>query len=901
MAGGYPRFPHTRVNQDTTLPPTGTGESAPVTFLFSDIEGSTRLWEQEPERMRVALARHDAITRAAVEAHGGTVVKMTGDGVHAAFDDPVDALSAVLDIQLALAQPDTDGGLHLNLRTGLHLGADERRDNDFFGPAVNRAARIMSAAHGGQILLSQAVAEQIGAALPSGVLLRDLGTVRLRDLARAEQVFQIVHPQLRADFPPLRSLEATPNNLAQQLNSFIDRELQMAEVKSLLASNRLVTLLGVGGIGKSRLSVQLAAEVLDDYVDGVWLVELAPVADPQLVTQAAATTLGVRETSGRPVLDALVKFVRDRSLLVILDNCEHVLHAAAELAKRLLQAGPRLKVLATSRDHLQIAGEVVYHLPTLAAPSSAGSAGAIAPESVAQHAAVQLFVDRTRAAQPAFRVTAENAAAVADICQRLDGIPLALELAAARTRALSVESIAARLNDRFRLLVTRDQTVLPRQRTLRALIDWSYDLLNEHERAMFARLSSFSGGFTLDAAEAVGAGDGIDPRDVLDLLARLVEKSLVAMEADSGRYRMLETVRAYAEERLGELGEEEPTRARHLRHFVAFAEQARPKLRGPEQGVWLRRIDSERENVLGALAFCEGADSRIESHWSLLDALRPYWINRGLLTLGRDLYVRLLARGGLADAMRCRALFGLGQLCYFMGDHLQARAHLGECLGLARAIDDAVVGAAVLQPLGMACLAGKDYVRARLHLSKAVELARGLDNKVELAAALSNVAMLHRLEGRLGDAEAAYGEALALARDVGHHDFVAALLLNLAIVAIERNALADARVLLRQGFAIARQTGSKPATQSTMEVCAGLAAAQTQWTQAARFYGMAETQQLSSGSQRDPADAAFLVPRVDLARSSIGEAQFAGAMAAGQALGIETALAEISAWLDKDG
>ncbi len=482
-----------------------TEPAPPTTFLFSDIEGSTRLWEQEPQRMQSALARHDALSRAAVEGHHGRVVKMTGDGLHAAFADPVDALLAMLEMQQALAERDAANDLELRIRCGLHLGAEQRRDGDFFGRAVNRAARIMSAAHGGQMLLSQAVAERVEQRLPGDVSLRDLGSVRLRDLETPEHVYQVVHAKLRADFPALRSLEATPNNLSQHLNSFVGRERELAETRKLLASTRLLTLLGVGGIGKSRLSTQLAAEVLDDYADGVWFVELAPLSDPAMVAQAVASVLGVVEDAGRPIVEALVKFVRDRNLLVVLDNCEHLVHACADLAKKLLQAGANLRIVASSRTYLQIAGETTYQVPTLSVPDPKRESR---PEQLAEHEAVRLFIDRASSLQPSFRLNAQNAAAIADVCHRLDGIPLAIELAAARTRALSVEAIAARLNDRFRLLVTGDQTVLPRQRTLRALIDWSFDLLSEAERMLLLRLSVFAGGWTLEAAEAVGAGEG---------------------------------------------------------------------------------------------------------------------------------------------------------------------------------------------------------------------------------------------------------------------------------------------------------------------------------------------------------------------------------------------------------
>jgi len=876
--------------------PNVTNGLAAVTFVFSDIEGSTRLWEQEPELMRSALARHDALSRAAVERHRGALVKMTGDGVHAAFDDPLDALGAVLDIQLAMTAPDPASGLALRVRAGLHRGAPERRDNDFYGLAVNRAARIMSAAHGGQILLSQAVAEQLRERLPAGVSLRDLGPVRLRDLASAERVYQVMHPQLRADFPALRSLEATPNNLAQQLNSFIGRERELAEIRQLLVANRLVTLLGVGGIGKSRLSVQLGAEVLDEFADGVWIVELAPRSDPRMVAQAAASVLGVKETAGRPVSDALGSFVRDRHMLLILDNCEHLLEASAALAKHLLQAGPKLKVLATSRDVLQLAGEAVYHVPTLSAPDAQQT---IAPDALKQHAAVRLFVDRTQAAQPSFRLTSANAAAVAEICRRLDGIPLALELAAARTRALAVEAIAARLGDRFRLLVTGDKTVLPRQRTLRALIDWSFELLSDPERALFQRLSVFAGGFTLEAAEIVCGSDVLAPADVLDLLTRLVEKSLVVMDVGGARYRMLETVREYARGKLDGSGDAHGVSERHLRFFVEFAERARPALNGPEQGTWLRRLDLERENVLAANAWSQSDARDVQRQWRLVEALRLYWINRGLLTLGLELNVNLLTRADrpLAAGHRCRTLFGAGQICYLMGNYRQARTYLSECLERARAGGDAKVAAGVLQPLGMAYLGEQDFGSARWHLESALSLARELGDPWEVAAALNAVAMLRRLEGRLDAAQSLYAEALGLARQVGHQEYVASFLLNLAMVAIDRHAVEQANEMLKEVVAIAAEVDSKPVVQSALEVCAGLASARQDWTHAAGFFGMAETRREQTGLSRDPADEAFLAPRMARVKEALGTQEFAQIMASGHGLPSAEALRRAGSWL----
>lgn len=876
-------------------------EPAAITYLFTDIEGSTRLWEDAPERMRIALARHDTICHAAVARHRGTIVKTTGDGVHAAFERACDAVAAAVDMQLALAVPEAGDGLALRIRCGLHCGVDERRDGDFYGRAVNRAARIMSAAHGGQILVSQAVADAVGAGAPPGVSLRDLGAVRLRDLAAPERVYQVLHPRLRAEFPALRSLEATPNNLAQQLNSFVGRGRELADVRRMLAASRLVTLLGMGGIGKSRLSVQLGAEVLDEYPDGVWLIELAPLADPQFVPQAVASVLGVKEEAGGTVLDALLKFVRDRTLLIILDNCEHVVAACADLAKRLLQSAAKAKILATSRDALQIAGEAVFQLAPLAAPDP--RALATSAEALAHSDAVRLFVDRARAAQPAFRLTAGNARTVATICHQLDGIPLALELAAARTRALSVEAIAARLNERFRLLVTGDRTVLPRQRTLRALIDWSYDLLAPPERTLFARLSVFAGGWTLEAAEAVGAGDGIDAADVLDLLARLVEKSLVIADIDSGRYRMLETVRQYAHEKLDEAGGVGAARERHLAYYVGFADAARTELAGPSQDVWLERLDRDLDNVLAAHAWCDRAAGGAEPGLRLVSSIKFYLLTRGFLALGERLAIEALARpqAQASGLWRCRGLAAAGQFYFYRGQYREARRYLAESLAVAREMGDPTRVASALQPLGMACLGDGDLRSARAHLEEAVELSVRHSNERTLAAVLNALAQLCRVEGRVDEAQALCDRVLAAVRALGDRDSIAIALLNKAMLAISRGATAGVTNMLVEVLDIAIAIGSKPVGQSALEVTSAYACLRGDAATAARFFGAAEAQAQKTGLRRDPADDAFLRPIVLRIRSALGDAAYADAEQLGRTLAYEEAMDAARDWLGAAG
>ena len=851
------------------------------TYLFTDIEGSTRMWEEDPQRMRPALARHDAIARSTVEKYRGRVVKMRGDGLHATFADPLDALRASLELQHALTDPEATAGLALNVRCGLHAGVDERRDNDFYGTAVNRAARITSVAHGGQVLLSQTVAALVGERLPGGVALRDLGSVRLRDLALPERVFQLLHADLRRDFPALRSLEETPNNLPRPLTSFIGREAELAHIKELLARSRLLTLLGVGGIGKTRLSLQVAADVIDHFPDGVWFVELATLHDPQLVPQAVASALGVKEAAGRPVLEALLRFLSNRRLLLVLDNCEHLLQACAELAKQALQGTAHLTVLASSREPLRLAGETAYQVPALA-----------------QSEAASLFIDRASAAQPGFQASGDIAQSIASVCGRLDGIPLAIELAAARVRTFPVQKIAARLDDRFRLLTRGDRTALPRQQTLRALIDWSYELLSEDERAVLRRLAVFAGGFTLEAAEAACAFGAVDNAQVLEHVTQLAEKSLVVVET-AERYRLLETVRQYSLERLDESHEADAARSRHLAYYVALAAKARPGLAGPRQGEWLNRLDLERENLLAAHAWCDRSAEGTELGLKLANLVKPYWLNRGLLGLGHRVTVEALARGG-AEARtfaRCRGLFDAGQISYYMGRYGEAQKYLEESLAIARHIGDKRRVAVVFQPLGMAYLGQGDLATARRYLEEALVSAETLGEPREIAAALNALGQLCRVEGDLDAAGPLNERFLAIARELQDHEIIAIGLLNLAMVAIGRGAGERAGRLLLEALAIAEEIGSKAAGQSVLEVAAGLAAAQQEPERAARFYGAAEAQAAQSGLHRDPADDVFLEPLVAKAQAALGTAIFAAAEDAGRTLPYDAAIADARGWL----
>src|SRR5215218_2543278 len=579
-----------------SVPPTGT-----VTFLFTDIEGSTGLWERDSSAMQAALARHEEILHSAIGAHRGYVFKTVGDAFCAAFPTAPEALEAALYAQRALFAEEWPKEIgQLRVRMALHTGAAEARGGDYFGPPLNRVARLLSAAQGGQVLFSVATQELVRDQLPTGAELRDLGEHRLKDLIRPEWIFQLVARGLPAEFPPLRTLEGRLNNLPLQVTPLVGRERVVDEVRRRLLRPelRLLTLSGPGGIGKTRLALQAAAELLDEFQDGVFFVPLATVTDPQLVVSAVMGTLGVREVGDLSLVETLKRYLRDKQMLLVLDNFEQVL-AAAPVVTELLEA-PRLKVLTTSRTALRLYGEQEYAVPPLAVPDTGRLPE---PEALSHYDAVKLFIERAEAAKADFSITNENAPAVAEICARLDGLPLAIELAAARVKLLPPRAMLGRLGRRLKLLSGGARDLPERQRTLRGAIEWSHTLLEEGEKTLFARLAIFSGGRTLEAIEAVCDAQGDLPMDAFDGVSSLVDKSLLRQEEGpegEPRFMMLETIHEYAREKLRESGEAEEIGHAHARHFLGLAEEA--ELTGPEQAWWLERLEAEHDNLRTTLA-----------------------------------------------------------------------------------------------------------------------------------------------------------------------------------------------------------------------------------------------------------------------------------------------------------
>ena len=637
-----------------------------VTLLLADVEGSTRLWEEEPETMTEAVARLDAVVAEVMGRHGGArpVEQGEGDSFVAAFARASDAVAAALDLQLAKTAP-------IRLRIGIHTGEVQLRDEgNYIGPAINRAARLRDMAHGGQIVLSQATADLVVDRLSEHASLRDLGVHRMRDLTRPERVHQLCHPELRSEFPPLRSLDAYPNNLPVQVTTFIGRQAELAELRSLLADTRLLTLTGAGGSGKTRLALQLAADVMTHHADGAWWVDLASVGDGQLVAPTTARTLGFPDEVGRTAIETMERHLVGRRLLVVIDNCEHLIAECASLADQLLHRCDGVAIVATSREPLAIAGETAYRVPSL---SLAGGAGQTSE-------AVELFVDRARRARPGFELTDDNSHVVAEICRRLDGLPLALELAAARLRAFSPQQIADLLEDRFGALAAGSRTALPRQQTLRASVEWSYQLLTDAERVVFRRMAVFAGTFTLDAAVAVGGSDPLEPHHVYDLLALLVDKSLVVFDEanEPPRYRLLEIIRQYALERVAELGEEAAMCRAHRAFFRRSASRL-PMLISRDQG---DQILLDLDNFRAAMRWSL-ANDEVEAAVAIVNALAPIWV-RGRTTEGRSWYDLILPRAAALDpATRARVL-GLSSNLDVLAQDPAAVAKAEDCVALAR-------------------------------------------------------------------------------------------------------------------------------------------------------------------------------------------------------------------------
>jgi predicted ATPase/class 3 adenylate cyclase len=816
--------------------PTGT-----LTFLFTDIEGSTKLWEQDSSSMQVALARHEEVLRSAIEERGGYVFKTVGDAFCCAFPTAPDALEAALETQRRLLSSEWEESGPLRVRMALHTGAAEERDGDYFGPPVNRVARLLSAAHGGQVLLSLPTQELVRDQLPWGTSLRDLGEHRLKDLFRPERVFQLLALGLPSEFPPLRTLDAYRNNLPLQPTPLVGREKEVAEVCERLSRPevRLLTLTGAGGAGKTRLGLQAAAELTEGFEDGAFFVSLAAIRDLELVVSAVAGTLGVKEAGGQPLLESLEDHLGEKHILLMLDNFEQVLEAAP-MVTELLSAAPYLKVLATSRIPLRLYGEHEYSVPPLALPDPERPPPV---ERLTHYEAVRLFVERAQAAKADFSVTNENAPAVAEICHRLDGLPLAIELAAARIKLLTPQAMLARLGNRLKLLTGGARDLPERQRTLRSAIEWSYGLLDGGEKVLFARLAVFSGGCTLEAVEAICDAEGDLPVEVLDGVESLVDKSLLRQKEGVGgepRLVMLETIHEYAREKLEDNGEVETIKRAHAYYFLTLAEEAAPKLTTAEQEAWLERLETEHDNLRAALSRSLGRNDA-DLALRLGGALWRFWFVRGYLSEGLRWLEEVLDLGGGVTALRAEVLNGAGDLVWSQGNYVRAKELYEESLALSRQLGDKRDIAVALENLGSVARNWGDYATARSLFEEALPLRRELGDKWGLAESLFLWGAAATFQGDYATARPLLEEALVLYRETGEQRGIGEALGVLGLLTASQDDYGAAGNLIEEAKAVMKRLGYRRGVGKVLGAHGDLALEQRDYELAYALYEEALT------------------------------------------------------------
>ncbi len=824
--------------------------SGTVTLLFTDIEGSTRHWEERRQAMADALRRHDELVRAAIEENGGYVFKAVGDEFCAAFWRASDGIAAAIALQRALAGEDWSSIGGLAVRMALHSGATDERQGDYFGPAVNRVARLLAVCHGGQVVTSAATAQLLRGMMTEHTELLDLGEHRLKDLADPERVWQLVAPGLAETFPPLRSLDSFPNNLPRQRTALIGRDDVVAEVKALMADSALVTLTGTGGVGKTRVALQVGADLLDGFADGVWLVEFAPLDDPSLAASTIASALGVAEQPGRPAFETLLHYLKRKRLLLILDNCEHLVGEIARISNAILRDCPQVRLLATTREPLRIEGEKVYAMPSLAVPLPGAS---LTAQEALHYGGIALFVQRAEGSDAKFQLTDKDASTIGEICRRLDGIALAIELAAARVKVLAPRQLARKLDERLSLLAGGSRTALPRHQTMRALIEWSYDLLSPKEQRLFGRLSIFTGGWALDEVSPVcgdldaTVGDAIESWEALDLLASLVDKSLVQPEfsANGTRYRLLESTREYAREKLLESGEHEAVAGAHARAYLELAQRIDDMHERTPRRDLHELIEPERENWRSAVdwALLKRGDFVLGQHlvatlgygsWWLLAATEWLrWLRAAREGADENTPPNVCARLDLAEASRNAALYQFKETQAAAERALGQYKNLGDPLGVARAqhmVGNSLVvlgktkeGEELLEAaltvfrrleahrgvsLALICLASArvrvgDLAAARVLCAEAVSSSKLIDGE---HGAPEYKGFLAELEFQVGDVEAALrvaAQALEAFRELNQRDHVVQALCNMAAYSIALDRFVEARTQAREALALA--------------------------------------------------------------------------------------------------
>jgi predicted ATPase/class 3 adenylate cyclase len=901
-----------------------------LTFLFTDIEGSTALLRRLGEGVYAqVLADHHSVIRSGLTAHGGEEVDTQGDAFFAVFSSPRACVAAVVEMQRALEAHRWPGGEQVRVRMGVHTGEAAKTATGLVGLDVHRAARVAAVAYGGQVLLSETAAALVRDALPPGVALRDLGVHRLKDLGRPEQIFQLDTLGLRARFPPLRSLgnPELPNNLPAQLATFVGRERELAEVRALVGSSRLVTLTGAGGSGKTRLGLQVAAELLDGSGDGVWLVELAAMTDEDAVAPAICQALGIATQPGRPVPETLLDALAPQDVLIVLDNCEHLIGACAKTADAIARHCPRVHLVATSREPLGIGGETIYRVPPLSL-AALGDASTLAPGS---SDAVALFAERAKEQGVNLPVDEESGRLVVSICARLDGMPLAIELAAARLRSLSLDALHDRLDQRFRLLTGGSRTAPDRQQTLEATVDWSYSLLNGAEQLLLRRLPVFAESFDLDAAEAVCGFGAIEAFEVTGLLGSLVDKSLVVAEPTGGavRYRLLETIRQFAADRLAETGGAESAAAvAHSEHFLAVAETAAPHLVGPDQGSWFARLDTEQADLRRAEHYAAGQPDGTTRVLRFGAALRLYWMSRSRHEEALSLLTPVLERpdARTEPGLYGQALVTAAQLAQF--HDMAAARQLGErAVEFARQQRDGHLLSDSLMILSSAYLFAGEPERGFPLAQESVQYARQIGDDVSLGGSLMvyltfadriaparygqllaeaivctersgdrfAACLLHNNAGshalRAGDIPAARAhleQAAQAMEEIGLTSHFVPI--NLAWVVREEGDLPGARSRFEKALRVSRRSGDRSGLAYASLGLACLTADAGDWHRAGQLNGIAQALLDRTGESWQEPEAHYRQDSLGKVRSTLGEEQFEHAYTQGKTFSLDQAL-----------
>lgn len=904
-------------------------QTGTVTFLFSDIEGSTRRWEANPDAMAVALARHDILMRDAIEQCGGCVFKTIGDAFCAAFSDPDEAVRAALKAQRGLSNGDFSSVGEIRVRIALHTGTAQERDRDYFGPAVNRVARLLSIGHGGQVLLSAATADLLDRALPNEIAVRDLGAHRLPDLGQPELVYQLVAPDLPDTFPALKSLGGRPNNLPRQLTSFVGRDTELHEIQRLFSEAPLLTLTGAGGSGKSRCAIQAGADLLDQMRDGVWITELAPLTNASMVASAIASALGVRESPTQPPLQTVTEYLQRKQLLLLLDNCEHVIDEARSVTSAILRDCPEVRILATSREALNLAGERIYRVPSLGLES-----------------ATQLFIDRARARDSHFLPDDRQLAHIEEICRRLDGLPLAIELAAARINILTPEQLVKKLDERFRVLTGGNRSALPRHQTMRAVIDWSYDLLSEKERTAFRKMSVFAGTFDLSVAGSVCAGEDFDELDVLDAIGSLVEKSLIqAVDGAGGaRYHLLESTRQYSREKLVGCGEYERAARAHAAGFLALAQTYEHASQTSASTSWQAAAKDDLDNWRVAFDFMLADGNDVQMGQRLAYALGPVWAALAAVEGGRRLeYAVSQISDDTPAEIAANLLLCQSKIEYMLHHYATARnsaeraievfRRLGDALGLAWAQNSAAVTTIYTSPgdavelaraaietagefaplpvkakfrhgLGIALQVQGDAASARREYEVARALYYEAGWKHKSATIAVSLGELEFFEGRVEKAMERANEAVECFRGHNAHFEVALTLSNLSAYLVAQEDFEGAMARGSEAITVLREAhATVPIVFVLQHMAAAVAlmhrniAGGDDSIRAAQLLGFVDAQFSAHDITRQYTEQQEYERAVAALLDTLDEKEMAGAMRDGTVWDLERALSSAQKWL----